>query len=847
MSWKEDGYWVAAFEAALRATHQADIVLVATPFVGLHEKFVPLEYSWGINPSGRRIAWCCTKDDAHRLATWVHTAYGDRSRCGWANEVFILCANFAWKPKATSDSIRHWHAWRDKVMLHLKGGAMRPDPTRPQGGAQRLEGPQVLVIGASGMGNVGDDLLAQVLTDMLRRVSDARVWLSHSDIDVHQLKRFSAVVVGGGGLIYASRDGSNETQNLANYLKLGPMCAEVGIPVALMGVSDQDHAGGLFRDATTEEFAGACLARFAISTTRDADSAALLARLGLPRVEAGPDLLFAWHGRAKRAAKLASPGAKVAIGGELMGVSFLAEGLRAELGLLRDTVAGLEIDILMMSDDDVPHSQRLKSLLGRLGATVAVEDLRGRDLESLVHAVRQYKGLITTRFHGLVTAALSGVPVLAIDVAEGKKTRLLRELSPDGGNLLPVEAPAAEGLRRFCEALKGGMSAISPAEVSRMARTASVHEQALKVFLSAWPRPGGMVAEQSEDVQAGEPVVPLPPRPEVAMRYRTSSLVSANSDDGGSVGLCWAASTRETEGFGNLGDSLSAVVVSALSGRRVQHVSFDRPQSKLVAVGSIGHAICTGEAIIWGSGVSVRGGVLPQSVRRTHYDVRAIRGPISGGHLRAFGIPVPEVYGDPVWLLPSIFHENVEKRFELGVIPHIQDVDGFGPHAVPPPDSLRYKVGADIAHDVKIINTWHDPTWEGIKQTLRLILSCKRIVSQSFHGVVIAEAYGIPVLNFRQLPGVSNGEATVDLTAECATDPRIWEFYRGGASDTYRMYVQRRNEPTDWGDVIRTVDRCWTPFEYDPSALIEAFPLPLAYDPLRDRADNERHLAALRF
>ena len=125
-----------------------------------------------------------------------------------------------------------------------------------------------------------------------------------------------------------------------------------------------------------------------------------------------------------------------------------------------------------------------------------------------------------------------------------------------------------------------------------------------------------------------------------------------------------------------------------------------------------------------------------------------MRGRISAQHYRDFGISVPDVYGDPVWLLPSIVHEPVEKKYELGVIPHIRDVADHHPDAPARADSLRYVVDAGDARDVAVINTWHEPTWEGLLAKINLIRSCKRIASQSFHGLVIAEAYGIPCAEF---------------------------------------------------------------------------------------------------
>jgi hypothetical protein len=208
---------------------------------------------------------------------------------------------------------------------------------------------------------------------------------------------------------------------------------------------------------------------------------------------------------------------------------------------------------------------------------------------------------------------------------------------------------------------------------------------------------------------------------------------------------------------------------------------------------------------------------------------------------------VPSIYGDPVWLLPSIFHEPVEKKYELGVIPHIQDIAQPHPDAEARADSLRYIVDAADAGQVALINTWHEPTLEGLLAKIRLIRSCKRIVSQSFHGVVIAEAYGIPVLNFRHLPNAPSGLVRIDLGQPCTTDPRIWEFYAGGARNAFQMYNQRRDERSDWEKIARAVDSAWEPFDYDPHALVESFPLPLAYDPLRATLPTNSHLRSIAF
>jgi hypothetical protein len=451
--------------------------------------------------------------------------------------------------------------------------------------------------------------------------------------------------------------------------------------------------------------------------------------------------------------------------------------------------------------------------------------------------VATYGGVITTRFHGLILAALAGVPVLAFDEHDGKKARLLRDLGAT--QCLAPEGSGDQGIARLERALNGDMERVPGGKLQELAREAEVHRLGLRTLVSMSAKSASPVSLLMRSLWRST-VKRSPPEPD------DTSLASALCE-AGSVGLCWAHSTPDTEGCANLGDALSAVIVAALTGRPVHHVPFQWPVAKLVAVGSIGHAISGGLAVVWGSGVSIRGGVLANNVGRTRYDIRAIRGRISAQHYRDFGIPVPDVYGDPVWLLPSILDEPVEKKYELGVIPHIQDVFGHRPDSPPRPDSLRYVVDEADRGKVVVINTWHEPTFEGLTAKVRLIRSCRRIASQSFHGVVIAEAYGIPVVNLRHVPGSDNGALRVDLARDCNTDPRVWEFYEGGPRRHFHMYNQSREERSDWEAVVRAIDTLWEPFEYDAAALVEAFPLPRAYDPLREKPRSLRHLKKLRF
>jgi pyruvyltransferase len=854
-----DRYWQAAADAAVAALDEAELVLVPQEFLPLSDRFLPLEFSWGMVLRGRRVAVCCVKDDTRRISPALLATLAGRRHHRWANEVFVLGANFQWKRADRAVLDTHLGSWEERLQAQRRGVAVRPPQWRTaEGQPPATVGPRLLVVGASGMGNVGDDLLAESMTGLLRAAGAGEVLLSGPDVDPLHLRHVDGVVVGGGGLVYASRDGSREWQNLANYLRFGPMCREAGVPVAMIGVADQDHAGGITAHALAEACARHCLRLFDPVTTRDGDSAKLLHGLGTPHVTQGCDLVFDLAERARKAPRPTRTGPpRIALGGELFIHPGFERAMTAHAARLRETLQGREFEYLLMSQDDVPHGQRVVEAFRAAGASISIVDLRGHTIESLVYQFASLEGLITTRFHGVVLAALSGLPLLVLDGPNGKKARLLRELqappqmlvcsggSPageteDGGVRGPTHDAGRDtnhAAHRILCALGGEFHALDARTIDAHAAGMGVHRQAAAALLAR--------ISAAKPQHSAARVAAAPPAPATARE--PAPLPERLVDGTGAVGLCWAASTAATDGYGNLGDSLSAVVVSALAGLPVRHVHFDEQRTKLVAVGSIGHAIRGGQAVFWGTGVSIRGGVLPRNVPKTRYDVRAIRGAISGDHLRNLGIDVPEVYGDPVWLLPSIFFEPVEKKYELGVIPHIQDIAGHGPLARPPADSVRYRLSEADAGAVTIINTWHQPTWEGLTSTLRRILECKRVVSQSFHGVVIAEAYGIPALNFRQVPAQPNGLMRIDLSQRCTTDPRIHEFYGGGTARHFHLYAQRRDEHTDWAAVIDAVDRVWTPFEYDAEPLVRAFPLPLAYDPLRERLPVRTHLEALRF
>lgn len=183
------------------------------------------------------------------------------------------------------------------------------------------------------------------------------------------------------------------------------------------------------------------------------------------------------------------------------------------------------------------------------------------------------------------------------------------------------------------------------------------------------------------------------------------------------------------DGAENLGDSLAPIIFQWMLKRRNINMEDLKKNSikHLLTVGSlIGGS--NFDAIVWGSGVmDLRNLVkLVNYSKYVKYDIRAVRGPLTKELLSRVGYDVSKaVLGDPGVLLPLIYDpDDMEKKYDCTVIYHHMD------------------------NNDKFI---HDYNYLDIKTTdyvqfVNEIVSSKLVVSASLHGIIIAEAYGIPAV-----------------------------------------------------------------------------------------------------
>jgi hypothetical protein len=162
----------------------------------------------------------------------------------------------------------------------------------------------------------------------------------------------------------------------------------------------------------------------------------------------------------------------------------------------------------------------------------------------------------------------------------------------------------------------------------------------------------------------------------------------------------------------NYHDSVAPYLAEKISGEESKLVT---DESNIMITGSIlsdAHPNTT----VWGAGLGSFKEVVPEC------DIRAVRGPLTGMKCKASGLEC-DTFGDPALLLPRFYNPEIEKKYEVGIIPHF--VDWYQAH-----QSFRGK---------RIINILDDT-----ETVINNILECKKIVSSCLHGLITAEAYGIP-------------------------------------------------------------------------------------------------------
>jgi pyruvyltransferase len=222
----------------------------------------------------------------------------------------------------------------------------------------------------------------------------------------------------------------------------------------------------------------------------------------------------------------------------------------------------------------------------------------------------------------------------------------------------------------------------------------------------------------------------------------------------------------------NFGDDLAPDVLGWALGVRPEWVDH-RHSPKILGLGSLMHRLGARDTV-WGTGAISAERIRPPK----GVTFLAVRGPLTRDLLDA---EVPAVYGDPALLLPRFHNFPIEQRHEVGIVPHYVDLP-----------SVEHEPRGKL---IDVRRPW--------RQVVDDIRSCRTIVSSSLHGLIVAEAYGIPA-------------AWTQITDDVAGDGfKFRDYYASTGRDA--------GVPAAWGRGLgHAVDSARAPAEFDTSALLQA-------------------------
>ena len=165
----------------------------------------------------------------------------------------------------------------------------------------------------------------------------------------------------------------------------------------------------------------------------------------------------------------------------------------------------------------------------------------------------------------------------------------------------------------------------------------------------------------------------------------------------------------------NFGDAIAPLLLERFA--NVQSGWAPVAAAQVVSVGSVlEHIPSTWSGYVLGSGKLKEGSVISLPYAR----ILALRGPLS-----AHGIPGDYAIGDPGIIADELVGLQ-SKLWDIGILAHWRDVSLV-------PKYLKW------FPEAKVILPGNDPL-----EVIRQIGACRRLVTSSLHGMIVADAFGIP-------------------------------------------------------------------------------------------------------
>ena len=184
----------------------------------------------------------------------------------------------------------------------------------------------------------------------------------------------------------------------------------------------------------------------------------------------------------------------------------------------------------------------------------------------------------------------------------------------------------------------------------------------------------------------------------------------------------------------NWGDDLNYYFISHLTKRPIVFLHRFWLAKKLnfknyLCIGTLLDAVnySRESTIVWGTGVSGQDRLftIPK-------EIRSVRGKKSIEFLQQKNMPYPALVGDPALILPLFYQpKNKEKKYKLGIIPHVIDLE----------HPIIKQIQSENSNEVLIINLSKFEKWTDV---IDQICGCECIASSSLHGLITSDTYEVP-------------------------------------------------------------------------------------------------------
>lgn len=182
------------------------------------------------------------------------------------------------------------------------------------------------------------------------------------------------------------------------------------------------------------------------------------------------------------------------------------------------------------------------------------------------------------------------------------------------------------------------------------------------------------------------------------------------------------------DGKPNFGDFVGPYLISKITGKPVLNIS-NSQYPGIMSVGSIIQMLDRKDIVIWGSGLMYK--LTDEYIKvfkKYNPEILSVRGRETAKFLSEAGINVPDqsFYGDPALILPLFYKPSINGPKKIGICPHYIHKAYFLENIA---DKDYLKI-IDVQQDVEFV--------------VDAINSSTVCISTSLHGLIIAQAYGIP-------------------------------------------------------------------------------------------------------